>query len=584
MTAKALPSPFDGPPGAARPRSRLVEILLLLLFCVPYVVGLAEPPLWDANEPLYAEPPKEALETGDWLAPPWNGRPWFVHPPLSAWLTMPSYALFGVTPFAERLPMAIAAILTILATCAIGRAVAGRRGGIVAAAVLATTARYWLFSRQLAGDVYLTAFLTGAFALTLPALSSGGVKGRGRLLLAYALVGVGTLAKGPVIGVLFLAPYLLAARFSRPRVPLRALRPVAFTLIVLALAAPWFVYMGVRFGREWFDVYVGHQTGRRIISDDLGGRGRGPWFYLLALLGEGQPWILFVPFAIRRAIKRGERDPVRLLAWFAAAFPLVLFSIPVGKRNVYLLPLYPAMAAALAPLFLEAWDGLHERLARASAALLAVAAAGSSTLLVIGAGHVPADIAAGSRVYLVICVVALVAAIAAAFARFRIARGRVVVALTIGFVWLLVLASGLLLPTLGRFMPVPQLARTLIAHAGRDDPVLVYRTSIHSLMFYADRRTSTVQDPAQLLDFVPEGKRAFVLGADERVAEIGLLPNWVVTELARAPYFKFNFDRNIRGLGPSALDLVLLEVRRATADERRAREASGGGVRSPGSK
>jgi 4-amino-4-deoxy-L-arabinose transferase-like glycosyltransferase len=262
----------------------------------------------------------------------------------------------------------------------------------------------------------------------------------------------------------------------------------------------------------------------------------------------------------------------------------VFFSIPVGKRNVYLLPLYPAMAAALAPFFLEAWDGLHERLARASAALLAIAAAGSCVLLWVGAGHVPAEIAAGSRVYLGICLLALVAAAGVPFARFRVPRGRVVVAVTIGFVWLLVLASGLLLPILGRFMPVPRLAAALVARAGPEDLALVYRTSIHSLMFYANRRTSTVQDPAQLLQFVSEGKRAFVLGADEKLEELRALPSWTIAEIDRAPYFKFNFERNIRGLGPSALDLVLVEVRRATPDERRAREARDDAARSPGSK
>ncbi len=66
-----------------------MPVLLFVLACLPYLIGLGEPPLWDANEPLYAEPPREALETGDWLAPPWNYRPWFVHPPLASWRRCP---------------------------------------------------------------------------------------------------------------------------------------------------------------------------------------------------------------------------------------------------------------------------------------------------------------------------------------------------------------------------------------------------------------------------------------------------------------------------------------------------------------
>ena len=566
MTTTVPSAPLLEPSGARPRSSRGLEVLLLVLACLPYVIGLASPPLWDANEPLYAEPPKEALETGDWLAPPWNGRRWFVHPPLSSWLTMPSYALFGVSPFAARLPMALAALATIFATYALGRATAGRRGGLVAAIVLAATARYWLFARQLAGDVYLTACLTGAFALALRALTTAGRDGGGRLLASYALVGVGVLAKGPVIVVLFLGPLLLAARLAKPRVALRALRPYAFAVAILALGAPWFVYMGRRYGAEYYAEYFGHHHARRTFSDAVGGR--PPWFYLLALLGDAQPWILFLPFAVRRAWKAREADPARLLAWFMAAFPLVLFTIPSGKRNVYLLPLYPGLAAALAPFLLEWWDGLHDRLARAGSILLAAAALVSCVLLVVGAGNAPAEIAAGSRVYLVLCALAFVAALYAV----KVARGRVVVGLTAGFVWALLVASALLLPILGRFMPVPRLAASLVAHARPEDPAIVYRTGIHSLMFYANRRTSVAKDYPQLLELVPAGTRAFVLGTADAVTELRAMPDLEVEDVDRAPYFKFQFNWNIRGKGASTRDLVLVRIRRPAAGRRNAED------------
>ncbi len=265
-----------------------------------------------------------------------------------------------------------------------------------------------------------------------------------------------------------------------------------------------------------------------------------------------------MPFAVRRAWKNREADPARLLAWFAAVFPLVLFSIPSGKRNVYLLPLYPGLAAALAPFLLEWWDGRHDRLARLGASLLAAAAFVACGLLVVGAGNAPDEIAAGSRVYLVLCALALPASLYAV----RVAKGRLVVALTAGFVWALLFASGLLLPILGRFMPVPRLAASLVARARPEDPAIVYRTGIHSLMYYANRRTSVAKDYPQLLELVPVGTRAFVLGAEDVVAELRAMPNLEVVEVDRAPYFKFQFNWNIRGAGRSTRDLVVVEVRR----------------------
>ena len=84
MSDPTAPAPLPTPTGTRPPLRTGWVVACLVLACVPYLVGLGAPPLWDANEPLYAEPPREALETGDWLAPTWNYKPWFVRPPLAS--------------------------------------------------------------------------------------------------------------------------------------------------------------------------------------------------------------------------------------------------------------------------------------------------------------------------------------------------------------------------------------------------------------------------------------------------------------------------------------------------------------------
>lgn len=536
--------------------SRWMPVLLFVLACLPYLIGLGEPPLWDANEPLYAEPPREALATGDWLAPPWNGRPWFVHPPLASWLTMPSYALFGVSPFSERLPMALAAIATILAAASLGRAVAGPRGGVLAALILSTFARFWLFSRQLSGDVYLTACLTGAFALALPALSSTAGAARRRLLLAHALVAVGTLAKGPVILLLYAVPLALTARLARPRVPLARLRPVAFGVLVLLLGAPWFVYMANRFP-DYVGIYFGHHHFRRTLSDELGARGR--LYYLQALAGDAQPWLLLVPSALWRWRGSGDRRPAAMLAWIGAAFPLVLFSLATGKRNVYLLPMYPLLAAAVAPLLLELYDGIRPRLTRALAAALALGCIGALVLLRLVATNLPEDVARASVVYTAI----LVAGFALAAATVRTGSGRLGVPALVGVVLALLCASALLLPVLGRYMPVPRLAAALVREARPGDAAVVYRTGVHSLMFYARRTTEVARNPAELLSRIPPGTRGYVLGKASVMGDLAKMEGLTVAEIDRAPFLRFQWRTNVLGRGPSTEDFLLVRVDRA---------------------
>ena len=218
------------------------------------------------------------------------------------------------------------------------------------------------------------------------------------------------------------------------------------------------------------------------------------------------------------------------------------------------------IAVSLAPFLLEVHDGLAPRLARVVAAALAVVGAIACAFLVVGARNVPGDIAAGSRVYLVLCALtALVALGQAALAH----SGRAVVRLLVGALLAAEVASALLLPILGRYMPVPRLARALVREARAGDAAVVWQSSIHSLMFYAERPTVVARNEAELLAAIPEGGRAFVLGYDEEMGGLGTFPGLRLKTVDRAPYFKFNFARNVRGRGRSSEDLVLLEVTRA---------------------
>ena len=90
------------------------------------------------------------------------------------------------------------------------------------------------------------------------------------------------------------------------------------------------------------------------LSRFAGGSGHShpPYYYLSYLFALGAPWCLFLPFVLWDAFKQGfrsEDDILFLKLWFAAMF--VFFSISIGKRPVYLLPLYPALSVLTAMWF-----------------------------------------------------------------------------------------------------------------------------------------------------------------------------------------------------------------------------------------
>ena len=67
-------------------------------------------PLFDPDEPIYAQVGREMAAGGGWLSPHLNGALWFDKPPLFYWLSGLSISLLGANEFAARLPSALAAL------------------------------------------------------------------------------------------------------------------------------------------------------------------------------------------------------------------------------------------------------------------------------------------------------------------------------------------------------------------------------------------------------------------------------------------------------------------------------------------
>jgi 4-amino-4-deoxy-L-arabinose transferase-like glycosyltransferase len=554
------------PPGGPEPSAGWI-LLLVGLALVPYFLCLGTPPLWDANESLYAQPPREALDwpQGDALAPTWNGKPYFAHGPLSTWITLPFYAWLGPSPLGHRLPMALAAVLIVVATWRLGCLLGGRRLGLLAALALAATPRVWLFCRQLSGDVYLTAALTGALALALPAVA-GRTRGRGGLRLANVLVGLGFTAKGPVILVLYGGTLLLVWWLGRPRASWAWLRPWRGLALIVAVGSPWFLYMTWRYGGTFLAQHFGHYTFRRM-AGDIGVRS---WFfYLQALAGDGQPWITVLPFAGLIAWRARDRRPAALLPWLGMLWCVAFFTLSEGKRNVYLLPAYPLMAVAVAPLAEAVWRGAHRPGVRLAAVGAGVGCAAGALALFLLARNEPR---LSPEIYAPMGVLALAGG--PLLVGGWLGRGRWLCAGSLATVVLLEAAAALAMPALARFHPVPELAARVRAEQSRGapEPVVNYRVATHSMNFYLDRPTKVADSAEDLLAKMAPSRTAFVVvparrfdrpgtkPGDPRVGLRHELPEASFEELERRPLLIFQFRRSILGRGRTTKDLLLVRV------------------------
>jgi len=526
-----------------------LEAGLLALLLVPFFVNLSTPDLWDANETLYAEPPREVLETGEWLAPTMNYETWFVKPPGATWALLPFYKLLGPTELAARLPLALAAVTTILLTWDLTRRLAGRRAAILAAAILATTAKYLVFSRQLAGDVLLVTCFTLAAHGYVRWLVSGGTR-RGGLILGGVALAAGVLVKGPV--ALALPAVALTAHRLLARDGLR-LRPLGPAALALVLSVPWFAYMVVRFGREFTDVYFLEHHFQRAFTTTFGGS-RGIGFYPLAYLGDALPWSAALPGAIIATIRDGRggawrRDPRTLpLLWILLIF--IFFSASTGKRSVYLLPVYPAASLVIGVTL----DTLPERRAGWILwPLVAVPIAGCAAALGVSAlwrEFAPTGI--GAAAVLLLWAVALFPAAR----RRRIGRGAWITAAGAwAFAFWVFLNLGVLQP----YRPARPFAERIAAEAAPGDTAGRFGLGLQSLTFYGHRPFFAERDPEELRERCREAPRAFVVMPQDDLPILLEDPSLEVEVLAARPLLQVSLP-GLRGKKPLERMLVLVRV------------------------
>ena len=300
--------------------------LLVALGLLLFVPSLGLRDLWNPDEPRYAEVAREMRETGVYLVPHLNGEAYAEKPPLFFWL---SAALQGPAGFmAGRIVAAVAAIGAMLLTFLLARLWFPARTALLAACVLATTELFGWLGHFGGLDIPLT------FCTTLAVY--GVCRGGRATALFWIGMGLGVLTKGPVA---LMIP-VLAAIALRPPGWRHAVWGVPLTL---AMIAAWLIPACVAGGAEYTDTILFKQNLGRLQGSWSHQR---PWWYYFQYVAVGFfPWVLFVPGAVSWTWRKGEKDR-GLLLWFLLGF--LAFSIISGKRERYLLPLFPPLAILVA--------------------------------------------------------------------------------------------------------------------------------------------------------------------------------------------------------------------------------------------
>ena len=391
-------------PAAGRALSRTDALLVAALAALLLAVWLEPAGSWlaEPDEARYAEIPREMLAARDFVTPRLNGVPYFEKPPLLYWCNAASFAFFGQSPWAARLPTRLAGTATaLLLALAFGRWY-GRREGLLAAIFLLAAPLGFAASRVNLTDGVLTFFFTATLLSALATLRRAEIH-RPTAWLAIAtgaLAGLGFLSKGLIAVVLPGGIVILWALVRKRLCDLAALARPRAAAAFLAVTLPW-LWLAERAHPGFLQFFFVHEHLQRFATPAASRPGPITYFAGLFLAGF-LPGLPFFFCGVRQALRR---DPIALffLVWFGVV--LVFFSASRSKLPPYIFPALPA-AAALAACGLASSNGrwiwaFHAALAAAlvatAAALPAVRSAveanGLSALSGIGAGAVLAGAA-----------------------------------------------------------------------------------------------------------------------------------------------------------------------------------------------
>ncbi len=518
------PSPEPGPaepPPAPRgaPASAKRTVLLVLFAAAVYVPQFMGRELLPPDEPRFALVAAESFRRADPVLPTRGGEPYLDKPPLLMWSVAASYWLFGGPHGGgAHLPPLLASLAL---TALLHRA--ARRWfdePVATAAVLVHLSAPLVLSRGawLSTDPLLTLGVFGCVSsLSREPGRSPWAGSAASAWLAFAL-----LAKGPV-AVLHVAIAVLAARFAgframHPQLLVRP-RPLA---VLLAAVAPWPVLLAWRMGgpAALAESLWTHTAVRFVRPFD----NFEPWWFYGGSLAIGLfPWSVALVASLHGGRwRRLAADPRRLWLISWPLLTVLFFSLTAGKRNVYLLPAYPAIAILVAASLPGAGEVRARRVLGAALALasLPLLAAGTLVLLDPAAlGLLPDDLPAPAVLRPALAATALAlgagvlgAAVAAARGGRFIVHGPAAAALVIG-----ALCPFLLVPAANGAQGARAFATSVNEHVPPGATLGACRGKSDLVAFYTGRPVRLLETPERVREFLAEDGPAALVCRGERL-------------------------------------------------------------------
>ena len=340
-------------------RLSTVGLPILMLFIFIAISSLLRPVIWP-DETRYLTVSWEMWVRHDFVVPTVNFSLYHQKPPLLFWVIDLLWGVFGVSRLAALGAIFAISSTVILLTRRFAEELFQGEADIVdlIAWALLGNVVFVIYSGLILFDLLLTSCVLGALIVLLVHARSSKKGSLLRIAVIGLSIGLGILAKGPVVLIFVLWPVATYPLWRSERHVVSAGGLWAATgmavLFALVPVAAWIGPALIETGGEFGRALIWQQTAGRISGSLANSHHRSFWFYLPLLPIFAMPWI-FSPYVWRahRAGLSNARGSLRtcwrrdwalrfLTCWMVPV--LVTFSLIGGKQPHYLVPILPGAA------------------------------------------------------------------------------------------------------------------------------------------------------------------------------------------------------------------------------------------------
>jgi 4-amino-4-deoxy-L-arabinose transferase-like glycosyltransferase len=326
----------------------------MTLISILYFYNFSVNDIWTPNESFYAESVREMFESGNFLDIQYNYEPRYNKPPLTYWLIAASASVFGLNEFGIRLPIILLTIGSVWLTYLLGKKLYGQRGGIYALVIMAVSVQLMAVKQYASPEIPLTFFFTLTLYWFIKAYQENKTK---YYYLAYVALGLTVLTKGyPYIVVIagIIGLYTLLDNGFNLKSAFKKISQFKLHFgipIVLIIGLSWVIYMYLNFGNDFWEIFQRETFDRAFTRNEKSMR---PFFYVEVISWTILPYSLAFFIILGYYLfkfKKIKKEIALAFSWFIVMF--VIFTAAKGKIPTYFIQVHPAMALMITAFLLN---------------------------------------------------------------------------------------------------------------------------------------------------------------------------------------------------------------------------------------